>query len=548
MIPESYLSHAFGEQRANHRYIARVPIGNNRNRYFYSIDEYRAFRNGGRKSLGDRLDAARSKAAKNVGDVSKTIANRNQAVKKKAEDATWNALSRINKGLSGRSTPKTTNQVKSTGGTSHSTKIFRDYVDTMTDPKKRSQQLQNEKDRNRRMTDQGVIGEMKRGYNGIVDDMKSTKDRAVSSVKRDYEGMKKDVDKVKKTVSDTKNDLGKSIKRPIDSGVDKNSAMKKQIDAMKKANRAMNIQTNYKGGYNIKPLTNLDVISTTAAKGAANVANRVSAQAATKTKEHMAEAKKQVNEGVKRSENYWSKKKDTEKDVADAYDEVSKKIKSTADKGKDFINDLFDKAKDAADDVVDTVKSTGKEASSRASKKFEELGSQVKSKIEKAMEPEIEVTYDEPKFVDAGSKNSNSIKNNTSGYKRGTREYYENAVEQKLSNGHTITVYPDGRTREWTEDENGKKTYYHDNDEYKDVRDLTWEDIIGISKEDIPQARKEFKQALNELRKVVKSKNLSEKDIEAEFAKNGMSHTEYKMMMAFLDGEKFDWRWLLGKD
>lgn len=383
MIPESYLSHALGEQRANHRYIARVPIGNNRNRYFYTIDEYRAFRNGGsRKSLGDRLDAARSKAAKNASNVSKTIANRNQAVRKKAEDATWNALSRINKGLSGRSTPKTT------GDKSHSTKIFRDYIDTMTDPKKRSQQLQNEKDRNRRMTEQGVVGEMKRGYNGIVDDIKSTKDKAVSSVKRDYEGMKKDVDTAKKAVSDIKSDIDKSIRRPIDAGVDKNSAMKKQVDAMKKANLAMNLQTKYKGGYNIKPLTNLDVISTTAAKGAANVANRVSAQAATKTKEHMAEAKKQVDEGVKRSENYWSKKKDAEKDAAD----LVEKVKSTADKGKDFINDMFDKAKDKASDVIDDTKKKVSSAGGDAKKtvnKFTDLAADVAKSAVKDAENKV---------------------------------------------------------------------------------------------------------------------------------------------------------------
>lgn len=358
MIPESYLSHALGEQRANHRYIARIPVGRH-NRYFYSMDELRAFRNGGsRKSLGDRIDAAKASAIRNSGNVSKVVANRNQKV-----------ASGSKKGSDGSS-------------------IYRDYIKTMTDPKARKQQLQIERDRNRRMADQGVIGEIKRDYNGIVDDIKTTKDRAVSSVKRDYEGMKKDVDKVKKTISDTKNDLSKSIKRPTDSGVEKNSAMKKQADAMKKANRAMNIQTNYKGGYNIKPLTNLDVISTTAAKGAANVANRVSAQAATKTKEHMAEAKKQVDEGVKRSENYWSKKKDAEKDVTDAYDEVRKLAKSTADKGKDFINGVFDKAKakakDTADDVVDAVKSKGKEASSSASKKFEELGRQTRSNIEKS--------------------------------------------------------------------------------------------------------------------------------------------------------------------
>lgn len=359
MIPESYLAHSLGAQRANHRYIARVPIGNNRNRYFYNIDEYRAFRNGGsRKSLGDRLDAARSKAVKNAGGVSKTIANRNQKV-----------ASGSKRGSNGSS-------------------IFRDYVKTMTDPKARQQQLQNEKDRNRRMADQGVIGEMKRGYNGIVDDMKSTKDRAVSSVKRDYEGMKKDVDKVKKTVSDTKNDLGKSIKRPIDSGVDKNSAMKKQIDAMKTANRAMNIQTKYRGGYNIKPLTNLDVISTTAAKGAANVANRVSAQAATKTKEHMAESKKQVDEGVKRSENYWSKKNAAKKDAAD----LVEKAKSTADKGKDFINDMFDKAKDKASDVIDDTKkkvsSVGSDAKKTANK-FADLAADVTKSAVKDAENKV---------------------------------------------------------------------------------------------------------------------------------------------------------------
>lgn len=354
MIPESYLSHALGEQRANHRYIARIPVGRH-NRYFYSMDELRAFRNGGsRKSLGDRIDAAKASAIRKSGNVSKVVANRNQKV-----------ASGSKRDYDGSS-------------------IYRDYLKTMTDPKLRRQQLQNERDRNRRMAEQGVIGEIKRDYNGIVDDIKTTKDRAVSSVKRDYEGMKKDVDKVKKTISDTKNDISKSIKRPTDAGVEKNSAMKKQVDAMKKANRKMDVQTKYKGGYNIKPLTNLDVISTTAAKGAANIANRVSAQAATKTKEHMAEAKKQVDEGVKRSENYWSKKNAAKKDAED----LVEKAKSTADKGKDFINDMFDKAKDKASDVIDDAKKKVSSAGGDAKKtvnKFTDLAADVtKSAVKEA--------------------------------------------------------------------------------------------------------------------------------------------------------------------
>lgn len=133
--------------------------------------------------------------------------------------------------------------------------------------------------------------------------------------------------------------------------------------------------------------------------------------------------------------------------------------------------------------------------------------------------------------------------------KEGTQEWFDQTTDKKLSNGHTLTTYPDGHTTEWYVDEDGMTHTVINSGKptatLQDIRDLTLEDVIGISKEDIPQVKKEMKQALNEIRKIADSKNMSEEDIEAEFAKNGMSHAEYKLMMAFLAGEKFDWRWLL---
>lgn len=386
MIPESYLSHALGEQRANHRYIARVPIGNNRNRYFYSIDEYRAFRNGGRKSLGDRLDAARSKAAKNVGDVSKTIANRNQAVRKKAEDATWNALSKINhttksvKNSTSNGLNKATNTIDKVAY-----KTGEAGLKTLNEIVK-AQKTVNSPEFYKSLKEQSDAAAQKRQNNRKY--AADLVDKGMNVPKGIYNNAKKQVNDTVDTVKQIPKDLKRDIDRPIDSGVDKNSSMKKWAEEMNKSNRKMSNQVKYDNGYHVKPLTNLDVISTTAAKGAANVANRVSAQATTKTKQHMAEAKKQVDEGIKRSENYWTKKDAAKKDVADASDAIAEKAKSTADKGKDFINGVFDKAKakakDTADDVVDAVKSKGREASSSASKKFEELGRQTRSNIDKS--------------------------------------------------------------------------------------------------------------------------------------------------------------------
>lgn len=67
IIPESYIAHGLfgrGEERANHKYVARIPTGKNSYRYFYSAAEYKAYKMG--KSVGNRVDKMKDQTSKTI--------------------------------------------------------------------------------------------------------------------------------------------------------------------------------------------------------------------------------------------------------------------------------------------------------------------------------------------------------------------------------------------------------------------------------------------------------------------------------------------------
>lgn len=97
VIPESYLAHGLfgrGEERANHKYVARIPTGKNSYRYFYSAAEYKAYKMG--KSVGNRIDKMKDRTSNTISAYN----NRVRAAARKTSKQVSSSVNNISRDVS----------------------------------------------------------------------------------------------------------------------------------------------------------------------------------------------------------------------------------------------------------------------------------------------------------------------------------------------------------------------------------------------------------------------------------------------------------------
>lgn len=298
IIPESYLAHGLfgrGEERANHKYVARIPTGKNSYRYFYSAAEYKAYKMG--KSVGNRVD--------------------------KMKNHTSNTISAYNN--------KVRNQSKNPKSISDFAKGMRNYTDSLKNGRI------NVKPNGAR--DYSSATNAKIAGTSVSRNMENVLDRVYEAVTKANGHMYNVQDHMNAMHPAEDRSVKYKTKKPkqYDNMDDFKSDMQKSTEALKK-------------GIHVDKLEPIDVISTARAKADSTTANLDISNSIDKINDYAKTAKNSSNIAISRTRNTKSLN-DNWNGQGPGNNPTDKKIKSAVDKGRDFANGVYS-------DASKTVKAT----------------------------------------------------------------------------------------------------------------------------------------------------------------------------------------------